>query len=85
MTGAGISLYSPSKVPLHLLERSTISCKYDQQGDAVVTDVAGVEAAVERCGADNVLCVVTTTSCFAPRIPDKVREPTRRETRRLRC
>lgn len=43
------------------------------QGDAVVTDVEGVKAAVERCGAENVLCVVTTTSCFAPRLPDKVR------------
>eukprot|EP00752_Nemacystus_decipiens_P001780 g1720.t1 len=42
------------------------------EGDAVVTDVEGVRAAVERCGADNVLCVVTTTSCFAPRMPDKV-------------
>lgn len=42
------------------------------QGDAVVTDVEGVRAAVESCGADNVLCVVTTTSCFAPRLPDKV-------------
>lgn len=38
----------------------------------MVTDVKGVRAAVEACGADNVLCVVTTTSCFAPRLPDKV-------------
>lgn len=44
------------------------------QGDAVVTDVEGVRAAVERCGAEHVLCVVTTTSCFAPRVPDKVRQ-----------
>lgn len=42
------------------------------QGDAVVTDVEGVRSAVENCGVDNVLCVVTTTSCFAPRLPDKV-------------
>lgn len=42
------------------------------QGDAVVTDVGSIRDAVERCGADNVLCVVTTTSCFAPRLPDKV-------------
>lgn len=37
-----------------------------------MTDVDGVRAAVESCGAENVLCVVTTTSCFAPRLPDKV-------------
>ncbi|CAM9549629.1 unnamed protein product [Ectocarpus fasciculatus] len=47
------------------------------QGDAVVTDVDGVRAAVESCGAENVLCVVTTTSCFAPRLPDKVDEVAR--------
>ena len=39
----------------------------------MVTDVEGVRAAVEACGAGNVLCVVTTTSCFAPRLPDKAR------------
>ena len=38
-----------------------------------MTDVEGVRAAVDRCGAENVLCVVTTTSCFAPRLPDKVK------------
>ncbi|CAB1111034.1 unnamed protein product [Ectocarpus sp. CCAP 1310/34] len=47
------------------------------QGDAVATDVDGVRAAVESCGAENVLCVVTTTSCFAPRLPDKVDEVAR--------
>lgn len=25
-------------------------------------------------GADNILCVLTTTSCFAPRIPDNIPE-----------
>eukprot|EP00903_Cladosiphon_okamuranus_P005368 g5361.t1 len=44
------------------------------EGDAVVTDVQGVRAAVEKYGAENILCVVTTTSCFAPRVPDKVDE-----------
>ncbi|CAM9754110.1 unnamed protein product [Ectocarpus sp. 12 AP-2014] len=47
------------------------------QGDAVATDVDGVRAAVESCGEENVLCVVTTTSCFAPRLPDKVDEVAR--------
>ncbi|CAM9137758.1 unnamed protein product, partial [Ascophyllum nodosum] len=47
------------------------------EGDAVVTDLKGVRDAVERCGTENVLCVVTTTSCFAPRLPDKVDEVAR--------
>ncbi|CAM9264137.1 unnamed protein product, partial [Choristocarpus tenellus] len=47
------------------------------EGDAVVTDVEGVKAAIARCGADDVLCVVTTSSCFAPRMPDKVDEVAR--------
>jgi O-phospho-L-seryl-tRNASec:L-selenocysteinyl-tRNA synthase len=38
-----------------------------QQGDELVTDVAGIQAAVGRLGAANVAAVVTTTSCFAPR------------------
>jgi O-phospho-L-seryl-tRNASec:L-selenocysteinyl-tRNA synthase len=38
-----------------------------QQGDELVTDVAGIQAAVERLGPANVAAVVTTTSCFAPR------------------
>jgi hypothetical protein len=37
------------------------------QGDELVTDVAGIQAAVERVGPGNVAAVVTTTSCFAPR------------------
>jgi O-phospho-L-seryl-tRNASec:L-selenocysteinyl-tRNA synthase len=45
-----------------------------RDGDEVRTDVDGVRAAVERVGADNVLCVLSTSSCFMPRTPDKVDE-----------
>jgi O-phospho-L-seryl-tRNASec:L-selenocysteinyl-tRNA synthase len=38
-----------------------------QQGDELVTDVAGIQQAVEELGAASVAAVVTTTSCFAPR------------------
>jgi len=41
-------------------------------GDQLETDVAGVEAAVTGAGAANVCCVVTSTSCFAPRACDAV-------------
>lgn len=42
------------------------------EGDQLVTDVAAVEAAILGGGAENVCCVVTSTSCFAPRACDAV-------------
>lgn len=44
-----------------------------QQGDALVTDCDAMEAAVQQLGGTNVACIVTTTSCFAPRNCDDVR------------
>ena len=41
-------------------------------GDEIVTNIDGVEQAVRDCGPDNILCILSTTSCFAPRRPDKV-------------
>lgn len=41
-------------------------------GDQLVTDVVAIEKAVSRLGMDAVACVLTTTSCFAPRAPDDV-------------
>ena len=43
-----------------------------RDGDQLTTDLAGIEEAILRVdgGADSVLCVLTTTSCFAPRAPD---------------
>lgn len=43
-----------------------------QGGEQIVTDVPAVRAAIERLGPDAVLCVLSTTSCFAPRAPDDV-------------
>jgi O-phospho-L-seryl-tRNASec:L-selenocysteinyl-tRNA synthase len=42
-------------------------------GDQVVTDVEAMEGALKEYG-DEVLAVITTTSCFAPRVPDSVDE-----------
>jgi O-phospho-L-seryl-tRNASec:L-selenocysteinyl-tRNA synthase len=39
----------------------------ETRGDQLVTSVSGVQAAIDKLGADNVAAVVTTTSCFAPR------------------
>lgn len=42
--------------------------------DAIGTDVEGIRAAVEKVGAEEVLCICTTTSTFAPRVPDYIDE-----------
>eukprot|EP00386_Alphamonas_edax_P014576 GDKI01044732.1.p1 GENE.GDKI01044732.1~~GDKI01044732.1.p1 ORF type:complete len:552 (+),score=169.57 GDKI01044732.1:144-1799(+) len=41
-------------------------------GDSLVTDVQGIKDTLTRVGPANVLCVLTTTSTFAPRVPDRV-------------
>lgn len=40
-------------------------------GDELTTDIAGVEKCIHDLGAESVACVLTTTSCFAPRAVDK--------------
>lgn len=44
------------------------------EGDQVRTDVDAVRREIGRLGADAVVCVLSTTSCFAPRAPDLVEE-----------
>ncbi|XP_027056391.1 O-phosphoseryl-tRNA(Sec) selenium transferase-like [Pocillopora damicornis] len=44
------------------------------EGDELRTDLAAVEKQIKDLGTENVLCVFTTTSCFAPRIPDRLEE-----------
>lgn len=41
------------------------------EGDELRTDLKTVEAKIQELGSDNVLCVHSTTSCFAPRVPDR--------------
>ncbi|XP_072476489.1 O-phosphoseryl-tRNA(Sec) selenium transferase [Notamacropus eugenii] len=43
-------------------------------GDELHTDLRGVEAKIKELGADNILCVHSTTSCIAPRVPDRLEE-----------
>ena len=43
-------------------------------GDQLSTDMGAIEARIEELGPDNIVCVVSTTSCFAPRGADKVEE-----------
>jgi len=42
-----------------------------EEGDELRTDLAAVEKQIKDLGQENVLCIMTTTSCFAPRIPDR--------------
>ncbi|XP_030418936.1 O-phosphoseryl-tRNA(Sec) selenium transferase isoform X1 [Gopherus evgoodei] len=44
------------------------------EGDELRTDVKALEAKIQDLGAENVLCVHSTTSCFAPRVPDRLEE-----------
>ena len=41
------------------------------EGDELCTDLDALSSKVEELGPQNILCVMSTTSCFAPRIPDK--------------
>ena len=42
-----------------------------EEGDELRTNVAEIEAKIEELGAENIACVMTTTSCFTPRVPDR--------------
>ena len=41
------------------------------EGDMLRTDLDAIEGKITELGADKVACVLTTTSCFAPRAIDK--------------
>ena len=41
------------------------------EGDELRTDVDALQNKVTELGAENIVCVMTTTSCFAPRAPDR--------------
>eukprot|EP00658_Telonema_sp_P-2_P068122 TRINITY_DN5704_c0_g2_i1.p1 TRINITY_DN5704_c0_g2~~TRINITY_DN5704_c0_g2_i1.p1 ORF type:complete len:380 (-),score=93.41 TRINITY_DN5704_c0_g2_i1:785-1924(-) len=44
------------------------------EGDVLRTDLPAMEAKMTELGVESVLCVVSTTSCFSPRAPDKLVE-----------
>ncbi|CAI5463519.1 unnamed protein product [Closterium sp. Yama58-4] len=43
-----------------------------KEGDQLCTDLAAMEREIDSRGAESILCVLSTTSCFAPRAPDSV-------------
>ncbi|KAG5261436.1 hypothetical protein AALO_G00304500 [Alosa alosa] len=44
------------------------------EGDELRTDLDTVQKKIDELGAENILCVHSTTSCFAPRVPDRLEE-----------
>jgi O-phospho-L-seryl-tRNASec:L-selenocysteinyl-tRNA synthase len=41
------------------------------EGDMLRTNLDAIEGKITELGADKVACILTTTSCFAPRAIDK--------------
>lgn len=41
-------------------------------GEELVTDLEAIESVVQKVGQDAIACVMTTTSCFAPRASDDI-------------
>lgn len=56
------------------LQSVVVELKAIEGSDALGTDLEAMEAAIQRVGASEVLCICTTTSTFAPRVPDTVDE-----------
>lgn len=43
-------------------------------GDAITTNLAAIKEQITKLGVENVLAIFSTTSCFAPRVPDRIDE-----------
>ena len=41
------------------------------EGDELFTDLDAIEQKIVSLGADSIACIMTTTSCFAPRVYDR--------------
>lgn len=56
------------------LKPIVIELKPIEGTDGLGTDLDGMRSAIEKVGAEEVLCICTTTSTFAPRVPDFIDE-----------
>ena len=43
-----------------------------KEGDEILTNLESIEEKIQEIGKEKVLCIFSTTSCFAPRSPDKI-------------
>ncbi|KAH9503237.1 hypothetical protein Btru_068519 [Bulinus truncatus] len=44
------------------------------EGDELRTDIEEIQKKIRELGADNIVCIMSTTSCFAPRAPDRLEQ-----------
>jgi len=44
------------------------------EGEEITTNMELMAEKIKELGPENILCVLSTTSCFAPRVPDKLEE-----------
>ena len=44
------------------------------EGHEITTNLDSIAEKIKELGPENILCVLSTTSCFAPRVPDKLEE-----------
>ena len=42
------------------------------QNDEIITNINKIKSLIEEYGENQILCILTTTSCFAPRTPDSI-------------
>lgn len=45
-----------------------------QEGGKLTTDMEGIKENIKQLGAENITCIISTSSCFAPRSCDKIEE-----------
>ena len=48
-----------------------------RKGDELCTDIDAISCSISKLGSHNIACIITTTSCFSPRIPDDIPEVAR--------
>ena len=45
-----------------------------QNGDELNTNLREIKSQITKIGKENILCILSTSSCFAPRAPDNIIE-----------
>ena len=61
---------APKSVELSGMKLVVVSQKLDR--DELVTDLEGLKASILKENPEEILCVLSTSSCFAPRSPDNL-------------
>jgi len=67
-----ILLFGSSVLFIIGLEPLVIEGKLGGNDGEVRTNIDEMKSVVKVYGASNILCILTTTSCFAPRVPDSL-------------